>query len=134
MQIVKYVPSATGFGQMSGSQGSTVASRNRNGSYTRNRVMPVNPRSTKQSLQRSYFTDITQLWRSITSAQRAGWTALGANIVRNDSLGQTYTLTGSQAFMSINRNLLTLGGAILSDAPAYSPPASLLSVTVTATS
>lgn len=130
---MKYVPSAL-LGQLSRSAGSTTASHNRFGSYLRNRVVPVNPRSTLQSTQRAIFGGLSENWRALSSAQRSGWIALGQSITKSDTQGQTYTLTGLQTYISINRNLAVIGASFVTAAPAYSPPASLLTLTITATS
>ena len=130
---MKYVPSAL-IGRLSRSAGSTTASHNRYGAYLRNRVIPVNPNTTKQAQQRSDLAQISTAWRDLTDAQRAAWKSLGAQMTRTDSLGETYTLTGLQAFESLNRQLLFTGGAILSNAPALAEPTTLTSLTVTATS
>ena len=65
--------------------------------------------------------------------QRAGWTSLGLDIVRNDSLGQSYSLTGFQAYCLVNNNNLAAGNAIVSAAPLLTDPGTLLTVTITAT-
>jgi hypothetical protein len=130
--LVKYVPSAI-TGQFSGSQGSTTASHNRFGSYFRNRVIPVNPDTSKQQAARATIASLSQGWRALSDAQRLGWTNLGAQMARSDSQGQTYTLTGLQAYTSINRNLLTVGGSILSTAPALTAASTITSLTITAT-
>lgn len=130
---MKYVPSLT-IGQLSGSAGSTTASRNRFGSYFRTRNVPVNPNTTRQAAVRSQFASIAQGWRALTSAQRAGWEALGLQMTRTDSQGVTYTLNGQLAYQSVNRNLNTVGGTALSNAPAYAEPTTLTALTVTATS
>lgn len=114
---MKYVPSLM-VGQLSASAGSTTASRNRFGSYFRNRVMPTNPQSESQTVYRLRFQDLSGLWRELSDEQRQGWAQLGEEIVRQDSLGQAYNLTGLQAYTSLNLNRLLLGLAILSDAPA----------------
>lgn len=54
-------------------------------------------------------------------------------MTRTDSLGQTYSLTGLQAYVSVNRNLNTVGAAALGFAPAFSPPSGLLTAAATAT-
>jgi hypothetical protein len=95
--------------------------------------MPTNPMSPSQTTVRARFATNSQAWRALTAAQRAAWTSLGANMNRTDSLGQTYTLTGQQAFVSVNTNLLTIGQAAVSAAPAFSPPAPIASITITAT-
>jgi len=73
-------------------------------------------------------------WRALTDVQRAGWKALGTAMVRTGTLGQTYTLTGLQAYTSVNRNLLTTGAATVSTAPAFVQPTQLTLLTLTATS
>lgn len=72
-------------------------------------------------------------WKALTATQREGWGALGAQYVRYDSLGQSYDLTGFQAFCSVNNNRLQAGDAVLTDAPLYAPPAPIATITPTAT-
>ncbi len=117
----------------SGSEGGTTASRNRYGQYLRRRAVPVQPRTPAQLNQRARMTTNAAAWRTITDAQRAGWSDLGSQISRSDSLGQTYTLNGFGAYTSVNNNLLDAGDAALTDAPAIITPADLLTVTVTLT-
>lgn len=64
-------------------------------------------------------------WRELTDAQRAAWTAFGENYAKTDSLGESYSLTGQQAFVSVRRNLFTFSGAPATtvDPPLYAPPA-----------
>lgn len=72
-------------------------------------------------------------WKVLTATQREGWGALGAQFSRTDSLGQTYDLTGFQAYCSVNNNQLAAGNAVLPDAPLFALPAPIASVTPTAT-
>lgn len=72
-------------------------------------------------------------YRSLTDAQRAGWAALGAGITRSDSLGQTYTLTGLQAYALVNIVTSITGGAAISDAPVLSVPDALATITAAGT-
>jgi hypothetical protein len=117
----------------SGSFAGQTSSRNRNGQYVRNRATPVNPRSTAQVNTRSRQSTNAAAWRTITDAQRAGWLSLGLSITRNDSLGQSYNLTGFQAYCSVNNTLAAAGTALVSDAPALTVPAGLLTATITLT-
>lgn len=73
-------------------------------------------------------------WKALTATQRQGWNDFGLNFARNDALGQAYNLTGFQAYCSVNNYQLAAGNAVLADAPVYSPPAPLTSITPTATS
>ena len=72
-------------------------------------------------------------WRALTAVQRAGWAALGLQMVRTDSLGQSYDLNGFLAYCSVNNNKLDAGDAAVSDAPAIVTPPSLLTATITLT-
>lgn len=111
-----------------------MASHNRFGPYFRTRVIPVNPNTTKQVAQRTDLTNWSQFWRTLTDAQRAGWTALGATMTRLDTLGVAYTLTGLQALESINRTLSFIGATTLSSAPTLAGVTPVATVTPTATS
>lgn len=114
---MKYVPGLM-VGQLSGKAGNTVASHNRFGSYLRTRVVPVNPNTPNQTEVRVDLEDLSEGWKALTAEQRAAWTALGAQMERLDRLGQTYTLTGLQAWTSLNMTLRATGGADVTDAPA----------------
>lgn len=117
----------------SGSFRGDTSSRNRNGQYYRNRATPVQPRTVRQLAVRAIMANNAAAWRALTDAQRAGWTSLGLSITRTDSLGQPYSLTGFQAYCSVNNNLITAGDAALSAAPAIVTPGSLLTATITLT-
>ena len=60
---------------------------------------------------------VAQAWRAQTDLIRADWAALGAQIVRTDPLGQTYTLKGFNAFCLINMHSLAVGGSLVTAAP-----------------
>lgn len=117
----------------SGSVAGVTSSRNRFGQYRRTRAIPVNPRSSAQGAVRSRMSANASNWRTLTGAQRAGFTDLGTSMVRSDSLGQSYSLTGFQAFCSVNNVLDGSGGAPVTDAPALTTPAGLLTGTLTVT-
>lgn len=117
----------------SGSIAGVTASRNRYGQYHRTRAIPVNPASSFQGAVRTRLAANAAAWKNLTSAQRAGWESLGAQISRTDSLGQTYTLNGFSAYQMINNNNLAAGNAVVSDAPAFTTPVGLLTATITLT-
>ena len=116
----------------SGSYQGIVSSRNRFGQYVRTRATPVNPNTTYQTVVRSRLAGHAASWRALTDAQREGWESLGLLVVRTDSLGQSYSLTGLQAFVMINNNKLAAGDAEVSDAPAVDVPDTLATITLTA--
>lgn len=117
----------------SGSYQGITSSRNRFGQYVRTRAMPVQPRTPAQLNQRARMTTNSAAWRDLTDGQRAGWLSLGLMISRTDSLGQTYTLNGFAAYCSVNNNNLDAGNAAVSNAPAITTPADLLTSTITLT-
>ena len=117
----------------SGSLAGVTSSRNRFGQYRRTRATPVNPNSAYQGVVRNRLAANSAAWRALTALQRAGWTSLGTMLTRTDSLGQSYTLTGFQAFCSVNSNNLAAGNAVANDAPALTTPVGLLTATITLT-
>jgi len=130
---MKYVPGPA-FGMFSRSQGNTTASHNSFGAYTRNRTIPVNPNTAKQTARRTLLQTYSDAYKSLSSANRLGWIALGQNFARLDTLGQTYKLSGLQAYTSANLNIATVGGTAITTPPAYSPPAPVATITPTASS
>lgn len=117
----------------SGSLAGTTSSRNAFGQYRRTRAQPVNPATSFQQAVRARMSNNSQNYRDLTSTQRIGWTVLGQSIVRNDSLGQSYFLSGFQAYCLVNNNNLAAGNAVVSDAPAHVPPDPILTLTPTIT-
>lgn len=107
--------------QARASLGGTTFSANRGGNYTRARVAPVQPRTAAQQTARAQFSSVSGDWKTLTVAQRAGWTAAAAGITLQDSLGNSYVPTGNQLFVGLNRNLLVNNEAIVSAAPGSKP-------------
>lgn len=95
--------------------------------------MPVNPSTSFQVTARTRMATNASAWRLLTALQRTGWSDLGAMISRTDSLGQSYTLNGFMAYCSVNNNRLNAGDAVLADAPIYTEPTALLSISPTLT-
>lgn len=124
MMVVKYVPGPF-VGQLSGSQGNTTASRNRSGSYLRNRVIPVNPNSPSQTSFRTVFTEFSQAWRGLTQGQRDGWDALAQLDPKLDVQGQSIVLQANAYYIGFNMDRNSVGLARLDNAPAMVevPPA-----------
>jgi hypothetical protein len=118
----------------SGSLAGTTASRNRYGQYKRTRATPVNPNSVQQGVVRARMSANAAAWRALTDAQRAGWNDLGLSMNRTDALGQSYNLTGFQAFCSVNNLKVAAGDATVTAAPVLSTPSTLLTMTITLSS
>lgn len=132
--LMKYLPSALGVGQLSGSAGAVTASHNRYGAYLRAHVIPVNPATTAQTAWRALMANISQTWRSLTAAQRADWNAYGGALPpRIDALGSPYTLNGQTSFMSANTAIKLYDplAALITTPALITLPANLTSVTIT---
>jgi len=117
----------------SGSYQGITSSRNRYGQYVRTRATPVNPNSSFQGTVRARMSANAAAWRDLTGVQREGWATLGASMTRTDAIGQTYDLTGFQAFCSVNNNNLAAGNATVDDAPALTTPDAIVTATITLT-
>jgi hypothetical protein len=98
--------------------GGNVFTKVRSGPMVRIKVSPTQPRTAAQTAVRSNFTSLSKQWDTITQAQRNGWIALASGLPQKDVFGNTYYLTGLQLFQQLNRNLQTIGVAVISDAPA----------------
>jgi len=117
----------------SGSVFNQTSSRNRYGQYVRARAVPVQPESGFQGTVRARLSGNAAHWRTLTGPQRAGWADLGASMIRVDSLGQSNSLTGFQAYCSVNNNRLAAGDVVVADAPSLQTPDSILTTTITLT-
>jgi hypothetical protein len=60
---------------------------------------------------RTAFGAASRGYAGLTGPQQASWTAYGNAFPVTDSLGQTIPLTGQQAYVSINSQLLQIGQA-----------------------
>lgn len=116
----------------SGKLGGHVYSKNRGGNYVRTKTTPTNPQTAFQSDVRTSFTSISQSWRALTAAQQAAWNTAVANFKTTDIFGSLRTPSGSNLYMRLNRNLHTVGVAIISVPPAPATTASPLSITAAA--
>lgn len=100
-----------------GSAGGTVASRNTYGTYFRNKVTPINPKTVAQQLVRQFMALISQSWKGITQVQRDVWNSTTASFQATDIFGDSFSYTGFNLFMRLNRNLLEINEAPIDDAP-----------------
>lgn len=105
-------------GQMSGKMAGVVFSHNSHGAYFRARSIPVNPQTDRQNLVRGMFADASSDWSQVlTTAQRTAWTAYGKSFELPGSLGQSYHLSGINAFNRTRVFRANAGGSQLNNAP-----------------
>ncbi|GAH72801.1 unnamed protein product, partial [marine sediment metagenome] len=84
-----------GVADIRGSIGGITYSRSAAGLIARNRVKPVNPRSSRQVSARARISVLTERWNgTVTEQQRADWRTHAAGTPGTNKLGQTITLSG----------------------------------------
>jgi len=122
MAITKIGPPLAG---IRGTLGGVIYSANKSGPYARAWAPPSNPRTSKQTTERSFLGEMSTAWRNLSDAQRTAWdtfAALGAQELFN-SLGESYYASGFNWFTKCNVRLLRLGRAIISAVPTQARPA-----------
>ena len=103
--------------QLRGSSEGTTYSRGTYGAYIRTKVTPVNPSTPAQAGVRSNFGATAQAWRSLTEAQRFSWIQAAANFATTNIFGTSFTYTGFNLYVKVNRWLFTIGQAAVSTPP-----------------
>lgn len=122
MAIVKFGPLIVG---ARGTIAGTTFSANKAGPFAKGWAQPSNPKTPSQSTQRANLGDFAQAWQALAQAERDDWddyAALPAQDLQN-SLGETYSISGFNWFVRINLNLRQAGAAQRDDAPTLTRPA-----------
>jgi len=117
---------------LSGHLGGIVASHNTYGPYFRQRVRPVNAKSTAQQAQRAAVALIAKLWSQLDPTVRSAWIA--ASVVKTSRKGDKVTLTGQAAWMYVNILRQRAGLALVTAPPSGSSTITLTAPVVTLTS
>jgi hypothetical protein len=115
--MAKFTPGAI-VSEVRNKIGATVFTRNASGASIRNRITPINRKSTGQTTRRQSLGALASGWRSLTQAQRDSFNAAAKNFPRQDNLGQTIIPTGEQLYIELNSNLVLVGAAQITTAPA----------------
>lgn len=114
--MAKFIPLHAG--DIRGSAGATSFSKNRFGNYMRRRVSPINPSTPAQADQRNLVEFLSTYWGStLTEVQRQSWATQASTRTLTDTLGQSYTMTGQNLFVSINAVRVRAGAALVATAP-----------------
>ena len=131
MAIVQFGATVTG---LRGTVGGLTFSANGSGAYAKSWRMPSLKESTLQTKWRSSLGRYGALWRALTAAQRADWRTWAAAPAqaRSNSLGETYYMTGYQAYAAYNNWRAAVGYSVRSAAPTASQPAAPASTTLSA--
>ena len=103
----------------SGSAGGITASRNRFGSYLRDRIVPVNPNTPAQQAVRGFMASLSNDWIDVlTQVQRDDWTTYADNVTLIDALGAPINVTGMNMYVRSNIPALQAGLSRQDDAPS----------------
>jgi hypothetical protein len=105
----------------SGSLGNMVASRNRFGSFVRERVSPNQPGTPAQRAVWANMTALSRLWNELEEERWDAWRRLAESVHSRPNLRQSGPLDGCLLFKKLNRVLCTCGREPLLDPPP--PPA-----------
>lgn len=97
--------------------GGQVASKNRHGSYMRNKVTPVNPKSASQVTVRARLSGFASGWRGLTAGQRLAWNAAVSDFKKTDIFGDIQNPSGFNLYVKLNSNLANIGVAALTNPP-----------------
>jgi hypothetical protein len=96
----------------------SVLSKNRAGSYVRNKTTPVNPQTSFQQAQRQRLGSLSTGWGGLTQAQRQSWLSATSSFPYTDIFGDKKELDGKSLYIKLNSNLENVGSAQIDVAPA----------------
>lgn len=85
-----------------------VFGKNKFGYYLKIFKPSVNPKTDAQQNVRAFFAAASREWAALTSAQRTQWDEIASTITYVNK-GVTYSLTGFNLFVKLNRNLQDIG-------------------------
>lgn len=113
-----------------GSVGGATYTKGRFGAVLRLKTSPVQPRTSKVLVVRSFFAELSKRWfGTLVDSERLAWTALAIANPRTNAFGNSITLTGLQLYQSINRNLQNAMQATIDTAPANLDVDAITSIT-----
>lgn len=95
----------------------SVFSRNRGGSYLRNKVTPLNPQTAAQTLSRGRIGQLAQAWKGLSQAARDAWNGVVENFTSTDVFGDEKVPSGFNLYVGLNKNLLDCNIARIDTAP-----------------
>lgn len=95
----------------------SVLSKNRYGSYIRNKVTPVNPQSIYQTQARQRLSNLSSAYRSLAGPLITAWGKASANFPFTDIFGDVKHLSGQTLFVKLNSNLVKINQPQISSPP-----------------
>jgi len=115
----------------SGKTGGTINSKGKGGAYTKNFVIPTNPRTSYQIAARNLQTSFAQNWRNLTQVQRDAWNAAATAFPYVNRVGDSKILSGIALYNKLNVNLTNAGTAAITVPPVPSGVIAVISVVPT---
>ena len=102
--------------------GPMVHSKGRSGAVIRARVIPTNPRSAGQLVQRGLLSSFTKAWSSLDLVKQEAWIGAAMSYIKKSKLGKAYYSTGHKLFVKWNINAYD-NGAIQQISDVFAPTA-----------
>lgn len=125
--MAKYTPGPF-VSAVSGSIGGTTFSRNRGGQYTRARAVPITSTTTFAIAAKARLATASSSWQGLTAGERTAW-AFWANANPSiNTLGNSITLTGQQAFVGNFARMSLADATTLTSPPIIPAPDALTTV------
>jgi len=129
MAKVKY---GGGIQDIRGSLAGQVHSRNTFGNYIRQKVSPVQPRTSRQLEIRTLFSELSRRFsNTLSDEQQEAWRQAAASAPVRDVFGDSITLTGINLYARLNSLRLLQGLPPLDDPPPVEEVPRLDSLTLT---
>jgi hypothetical protein len=104
---------------ISGKLGGIIFGYSSNGTTARTNNWSQQPASPRQTIQRQKIYWASQMWRTLSLADKATWSAASVNYPRTNVFGDTFYFNGFQVFQFLNQNLIQVGSAINTTAPTF---------------
>lgn len=115
---------------ISGSVGGNTFSHNKGGAYVRQRSVPTNPTSERQTAVRTAFGTCASYWTDLTASQQTAWAQYAATHPVLNALGQSVLISGLAMFCSCNARLIDAGESLVVTPPAGDAPTAPATLTV----
>lgn len=107
-----------GVSEFRGSIGGSTFSRNKAGAIVRNKTYPVKKKTQLKAGHQSSFSYLVGYYNNtLTYSQRQAWTSYASGTPFTNKLGQTYYMSGLQAFLRTNIHMLSGGFDIFDYGP-----------------
>jgi photosystem II stability/assembly factor-like uncharacterized protein len=97
----------------SGKIGGSVVTRNHYGTFSKTKVSPSNPQSSRQLAVRGNFLSVINAWENLSDSERLSWIYAAKDYPQKDKFGDLHILSGYGLFVKCNQVRLNLGLSLL---------------------